>query len=163
MQWTIFVDRDRCIGCYACVVACKLEHKLPPHPARPPLGHPTGPELIRIYQFGPEVRDDAVHQYYQPILCIHCPDAPCIEACPQSAIYKDIETGITLVDKDKCMGCKSCLQACPYGAPQFYDDRLALCDLCMHRPAEMRLPGRHTACEAACPARAIRVGSAEPA
>jgi Fe-S-cluster-containing dehydrogenase component len=102
-----------------------------------------------------------VHQHFQPVLCMHCADAPCIPACPESAIYKDLETGITLVNEDKCKGCKSCLQACPYGAPQFYDDKLNLCDLCIHRLAEQRRGGRRTACEAACPAKLIHVGTVD--
>ena len=161
MQWAVFVDRDRCIGCHSCIVACKLEHDLPPHPARPPIGNPKGPALIRVDHFGPEIRDDEVHQNFQPILCRHCADAPCIPACPEAAICKDIETGITLVNEDECKGCRSCLQACPYGAPQFYDDKLHLCDLCIHRLAEEGPDGRRTACEAACPARVIRVGTAD--
>jgi Fe-S-cluster-containing dehydrogenase component len=161
MPKAILVDRDKCIGCYSCIVACKLEHNLPPYPVHPPLGNPQGPELIRIYQVGPWIRDDEIHQYFQPVLCVHCPDAPCMEACPCSAIHKDIETGITLVDRDKCTGCKSCLGVCPYGAPQFYDGKLYLCDLCIHRLGERGREGRYTACEAACPARAIRVGTTD--
>lgn len=157
MQRTILFDRDKCVGCDSCVVACKLEHNLPPYPAHPPRGNPKGPELIRVYQVGPEIRDDGVHQYFQPISCMHCLDAPCIRACPRSALYKDIETGITLVNEDECLGCKSCLSVCPYGAPQFYDGKVYLCDLCIHRLRE----GRHAACEAACPARAIRVGTTD--
>ena len=158
MRRIILIDRDRCIGCYSCIVACKLEHDLPPYPAHPPIGDPKGPAFIRVDQFGPEIRDGEVYQYFQPILCMHCPDAPCIEVCPQSAIYKDAETGIVMVDQDQCMGCRSCLEACPYGAPQFHDGKLNLCDLCFHRPEERRREGRYTACEAACPARAIQVG-----
>jgi Fe-S-cluster-containing dehydrogenase component len=161
MQRTIFIDKDKCVGCYSCIVACKLEHHLPPYPVHPPLGNPKGPELIRVYQVGPQIRDDEVHQYFQPISCMHCLDAPCIAACPQSAIYQDIETGITLVNEDNCIGCKSCLGVCPYGAPQFYDDKLNLCDLCIHRLGERRREGRYTACEAACPARAIHVGTTD--
>jgi Fe-S-cluster-containing dehydrogenase component len=62
-----------------------------------------------------------------------------------------------MVDEDECTECESCLDACPYEAPQFYDGKLYLCDLCMHRIGE----GKPTACEAACPARAIQVGTAE--
>ena len=161
MQQAIFIDKDKCIGCYSCVVACKLEHNLPPHPAQPPLANPKGPELIRVVRVGPQIHDDEVHQYFQPVLCLHCIDAPCIGACPHSAIYRDIETGITLVREDECAGCESCLEVCPYEAPQFYDGKLHLCDLCIHRLEERRLEGRRTACEAACPARAIHVGTAD--
>jgi len=155
MQWSIHVDRDRCIGCYSCIVACKLEHNLPPYPAHPPVGNPTGPVPIRVRHFGPVVGDDTVVQYFEPVLCMHCPDAPCIPACPQSALYKDHETGITLVNRDECMGCESCLDACPYGAPQFFDGKVYLCDLCIDRLAVSEQEPRGTACEAICPARAI--------
>jgi Fe-S-cluster-containing dehydrogenase component len=155
MQWTIFIDKNKCVGCYSCVVACKLEHNLPPYPVDPPQGNPKGPELIRVYQVGPQIRGGEIYQYFQPISCMHCLDAPCIRACPCSAIYKDIETGITLVNEDECIGCKSCLGVCPFGAPQFYDGKLILCDLCIHRL------GEYTACEAACPARAIHVGTTD--
>jgi Fe-S-cluster-containing dehydrogenase component len=161
MQRAIFIDKDKCVGCYACIVACKLEHSLPPHPAHPPLANPIGPELIRVYQVGPQMRDDEVYQYFQPISCMHCFDAPCIRACPRAAIYKDVETGITLVNEDKCIGCKFCLWVCPYGAPQFLDGKLNLCDLCIHRLGERRQEGRLTACEAACPARAIYIGTTD--
>jgi Fe-S-cluster-containing dehydrogenase component len=157
----IFFDEDRCVGCYACIVACKLEHNLAPHPIKPPLSNPKGPELVRVYQVRPETLDEKGFPCFQPTTCRHCPDAPCIEECPTSALYKDIETGLTLVDEDKCNGCKLCLQACPYGSPQFYDDKIYLCDLCLHRIGEKRQKGRQTACEAACPARAIHVGTAD--
>jgi Fe-S-cluster-containing dehydrogenase component len=157
VQRAILVDKGKCVGCYACVVACKLEHNLPPYPVSPPVGEPQGPELIRIHQVGPQMRDDEVQQHFEAIVCVHCLDAPCIVACPTSAIYKDLETGITLVDGDECTGCESCLEVCPYEAPQFYDGKLYLCDLCIHRLGE----GRPTACEAACPAGAIQVGTTD--
>ena len=104
MLRAIFIDKDKCINCNACIVACKLEHDLPPYPIKPPVGNPEGPELIRIYRVGPNVHEDEVYQYFQPIACMHCLDAPCVKACPRAALYKDIETGVTLVDKDKCIG-----------------------------------------------------------
>ena len=159
MNRTIFIDKDRCVGCYSCIVACKLEHALPPEPVKPPSGDPTGPNLIRVHQVGPQIQDDEVRQYFLPIPCLHCLDAPCIKACPRSALYKDNDTGITLINQDKCIGCKFCLWVCPYGAPQFYNGRMYLCDLCIHRIGEERQKGRQTACEAACPARAIHVGT----
>ena len=155
MQRMILVDTDKCVGCYACVVACKLRHRLPPHPVHPPRGNPHGPELIRVYEVDPSEPDGEAHQCFQGIACMHCLDAPCIGACPRSAIYKDLETCITVVDDAECIGCMSCLSACPYGAPQFHDGSLMLCDLCIDRLED----GRRTDCEAACPARAISVGT----
>ena len=119
MQLAIHIVREKCVGCYSCVVACKLEHNLPPHPVRPPKGDPKGPELIRVVEVGPQIHDDQVHHYFQPILCLHCLEAPCIEACPNSAIYRDPETGIILVKEDECSSCESCLEVCPHNAPYF--------------------------------------------
>ena len=157
----IFIDKDKCFGCDSCIVACKLEHNLPPHPEKPPLADPKGPELIRVYRSERETPDGKVYQYFQPIPCMHCLDAPCIKECPQSAIYKDTMTGITLVDQDKCIGCKLCLSVCPFGSPQFYNEKMYLCDLCIHRITEKGKIRRKTACEAACPAGIIHVGTTE--
>jgi Fe-S-cluster-containing dehydrogenase component len=157
VQRAILVDGDKCVGCSSCAVTCKLEHNLPPYPAHPPLGDPQGPELIRVQRVGPQIRDGEIQQYFEATTCMHCLDAPCIRGCPTSAIYKDPETGITLVDEGECTGCESCLSVCPYGIPQFHDGRLYLCDLCIHRLRE----GRLTACEAACPARAIHLGTGD--
>jgi anaerobic dimethyl sulfoxide reductase subunit B (iron-sulfur subunit) len=150
----MFIDKGRCIGCYACMVACKSEHGLGPHPTKPPVANPSGPSLIRVNRVGPKVQGDKVFQYFNPIACMHCLDAPCIPACPCSAIYKDVETGIILVDEAKCTGCEVCRTVCPFDAPQFFDGKLKLCDLCFHRQKEGK---SQTACEAVCPAGAIYV------
>jgi len=89
---------------------------------------------------------------------MHCEDAACLNVCPSSAIYKDPQTNITLVDKKRCLGCRACLWACPFGVPSYdQDGKLELCDLCVDRLRE----GKKTACEAACQARAIFIGSPE--
>lgn len=161
MQLTIHTDMEKCIGCLACIVACKLEHNLPPHPVHPPVGDPKGPDLIRVVEVGPQIHGDQVHYYFQPILCLHCVEAPCIEACPNTAIYRDIDAGIVLVKRDDCNGCESCLEVCPYNAPHFYNGKLYICDLCIHRAEERRREGRYTACQAACPAEAIYIAKAD--
>lgn len=153
---TMFIDKERCIGCYACVVACKLEHDLPPYPTSPPVGEPKGPNLIQVYRVGPEIREGRVYQYFLPIACKHCSDAPCIKACPTAALPRSPKYSIVTVDRDECIGCVFCLEACPWGAPQFdQEGKAMLCDLCIHRLEE----GKQTACEAACVARAIYVGT----
>jgi Fe-S-cluster-containing dehydrogenase component len=161
MQRTIFLDEERCVGCYACVVACKLEHDLPPHPVRPPLANPKGPEPIRVLQVWPPGREDEVRPRFHLVACMHCLDAPCIPACPLSTIYKDIETGTILVSEVECTCCELCVGACPHGSPHLYDGRIYLCDLCIHRLGEKREKGRQAACEAACPAGAIHVGTTD--
>ncbi len=155
---TIIFDHDKCIGCYACVIACKLQHNDPPHPPRPPEAEPKGINRITIYQHGPLIRDDRVIQFFQPLACLHCAGAPCIEACPSVAIYRDPDTGVVLVDQEKCSGCKSCLSACPYDVPQFDErEKMVKCDMCIDRLKA----GQRTACEATCVARAIVVGRTE--
>jgi len=156
-QKMIFVDHERCIGCYACIVACKMEHNLAPYPKSPPDAEPKGPRLIRVFQVGPEIKDGKVYQYFVAISCMHCADPQCMSACPVNAISKRAD-GIMQVDRERCIGCKFCLWACPYGAPQFdLDGKMMLCDLCFHRLQE----GKKTACEAHCPARCIHVGTPE--
>lgn len=156
MERIVFRDKNKCMGCYACVVACKAEHGFGPHPTDPPVADPEGPELIRLYRIGPEMRGDEVYQYFVPVACMHCVDAPCIAACPRSAIYKDSQTTTTLVDESRCIGCKFCLWVCPCGAPQFYRGKMKVCDQCLGRFEEGR---KDTACEAVCQAGAICVGS----
>lgn len=161
MPKAMFVDNKKCIGCYSCVVACKLQNGLPPYPARPPEGNPTGPNLMRVHEVGPVFDGERVTYYFQPISCMHCLDAPCIKACPCNALYKDGETGVTLVDRDKCIGCKLCLSSCSFGAPQFHEDKAYLCNLCIHRVPIEGEAGKKAACEAICQARAIFVGDTE--
>jgi Fe-S-cluster-containing dehydrogenase component len=154
----IFFDKDKCVGCYACVIACKLRHGASPHPSEPPEGEPQGVNPINIYQYGPVIHDDRVFQFFQPISCMHCPEAPCIDACPRAAIYRDSETGIVLVDQERCIGCRFCLWVCPYGAPHFDDsEKMVKCDMCIDRLRDEK----PAACEAVCVARAIFVGSPE--
>ena len=158
MNRAIFRDKDKCVACDACIVACKLRHNFPPHPVLPPVAEPQGINLINVYQYGPEIRDDRVFQYFLPLSCMHCSDAPCIRACPRAAIYRDWENGVVAIDEDRCIGCKFCLWVCPYGAPRFNEQgKLELCDMCIERLNE----GKKAACEAVCPANAIHIGTAE--
>ena len=147
MRRVVFVDYEKCIGCYACVIACKMEHN--------PLlcAESCGYSLIRIFHVGPKIKDGKVHQYFVPILCLHCDDPPCISKCPVNAISQYVE-GAVHVDYEKCIGCKLCSDACPYGAPQFNSNgKMMICDLCL----KLVHKGKKTACEAACPAKCIHV------
>jgi len=102
----IIVNVDNCIGCMACVVACKEENKVAPdiqwNPIRRVENESAG--VIAYFRMG----------------CMHCEDAPCLKACPVKAIAKG-PGGEVLVDSAKCIGCKLCLSACPYGIPKFND------------------------------------------
>ena len=94
-------DLKRCIGCNACVVACKQENSLPD-------GVFFTRTLSEEYGVYP-----AVSRVYIPTLCNHCDDAPCEKVCPSGATYTRAD-GIVMVDQDKCIGCSTCAVACPY-------------------------------------------------
>jgi Fe-S-cluster-containing dehydrogenase component len=130
----VFSKKD-CMGCHACEVACKQEHALG-----------VGPRLVRVLEKSPD---------FIPIYCHHCAKAPCQAACPVEAISRN-EQGIVLIDADRCIGCRECVEACPFGAMQFEEHReiAVKCDLCLHRLAENKQP----ACMSVCPTGCIRFG-----
>ncbi len=120
----MLIDLKRCIGCFSCETACKLEHELS-----------MGPRLIRVIQVGPREIRGRVRTLYIPMPCFHCSPAACVESCPTGAMTKRSKDGIVFVDSEKCIGCKRCMQACPFGAPQ-YDSRtgrVVKCNFCMQR------------------------------
>ena len=158
MPRCIEFDGDACIGCYACVIACTLAHRSPGEISRLSPGEPAGVSAIHIKRIRVEGEGEEAAYRYQPVACRHCDDAPCIDHCPESAIYRDEGSGITLIHKDDCTGCGVCLEVCPYEAPGFYGEKAVLCDLCRGRTADMHgTGGKRTACESVCPAEAIRV------
>ena len=142
-QRAFVIDQGRCIGCHACTVACKVEH---------------GVELgvfrtwVKYIERGesPDVR-----RHFAVLRCNHCTDAPCVEVCPVRALYKR-EDGIVDFDPQQCIGCKACLNACPYDA--LYIDpnsnTAAKCNFCAHR-VELDLK---PSCEVVCPVGAIISG-----
>ncbi|MEJ1392078.1 MAG: 4Fe-4S dicluster domain-containing protein, partial [Candidatus Sedimenticola sp. (ex Thyasira tokunagai)] len=87
--------------------------------------------------------------------CLHCEDPPCVPVCPTGASYKREDNGVVLVDYDKCIGCKYCSWACPYGAREFdeFNRVMKKCTLCIDRVTDMTLPEseRKPACVLACP------------
>lgn len=142
----IFIDADRCIECFTCEVACKEEH-----------GLPVGPRLIRVIKMEKE-RGGRVTRVSAPIACSHCSNAPCIASCPSKAITRREDLGVVLVNRERCIGCKMCLVACPFGVPQFdAEGRMVKCDLCVGRLEA----GLKPACASACPVEAIKFDKAE--
>lgn len=103
-QKTLVIDLDRCIGCGACEIACKLENDVP-----------LGVYYNRVISIGPIGKFPDIQQYFLPTVCQNCREAPCMKVCPTGASYKT-EDGQVLVDKAKCIGCKMCMVACPYGS-----------------------------------------------
>jgi len=119
------------MGCHACEVACKQEHELG-----------VGPRLVRVIEKSAD---------FYPVYCHHCANDPCKEACPVDAISKD-EQGLVLIDKVLCIGCKECMEACPFGAMQFDADRetAVKCDLCVERLNNAQAPACYSVCPTGC-------------
>jgi len=143
MRYGFVIDHRRCIGCHACTVACKEENQVP-------LG--TFRTWVKYVERGtwPNTR-----RYFSVLRCNHCDDAPCVTICPTVALYRRAD-GIVDFDGARCIGCKSCMQGCPYDA--LYIDpntnTAAKCHYCAHR-LEV---GLEPACVIVCPERAIVAG-----
>lgn len=161
----LVIDLDTCVGCQACVVACK-EWNTGGYPATlsdtDPYGsHPTGAWLNRVhsYEAGDAVDGRTVHF---PKSCLHCEDADCVTVCPTGASYKRAEDGIVLVEEDICIGCGLCAWACPYGARELdpFEGVMKKCTLCVDRIYDESLPPRERepACVSTCPTGARHFG-----
>lgn len=143
MKYGFVIDNRKCIGCHACTTACKSEHEVPVGVNR------TWVKQVEKGEF-PDTR-----RLFSVMRCNHCTDAPCVEICPTEALFFRND-GIVDFDKDRCIGCKSCMQACPYDA--LYIDpetkTAAKCNYCAHRIDV----GLEPACVNVCPEQAIISG-----
>lgn len=140
----IFVDTFRCVGCNACETACKVENNISP-----------GPKWIQVMEVEMKTGDECKVNW-KPMACMHCGVPSCVKACPTKAIKKRDEDGIVLVTKELCIGCMECLRACPFGAPQFGEDKkMQKCTLCIHRTSRGGIP----ACVENCPSEAMYYGN----
>ena len=144
VTYSMLARRDLCLGCQACEIACKQEHDIP-----------VGPRWMRVITVGPDEVGGKLRLSFNQMRCMHCGEPPCIEACPESAITKRID-GIVLINQELCTGCKACIEACPFGAPQYNPERnvVEMCTLCVHRVDE----GLKPACALVCPTRALIFG-----
>ncbi len=142
-KYAFVIDQRKCIGCHACTVACKAEHDVPIGVYR------TWVKYIEKGEF-PNSR-----RYFLVNRCNHCDDAPCVAICPTRALFKR-KDGIVDFDSSRCIGCKSCMQACPYDALYIdpYSHTAAKCNYCAHRTEV----GIEPACVVVCPVRAIIAG-----
>ena len=165
----LVIDLDTCVGCHACVTACKgwnTQGYGAPLSDVGAYGDAVGTFLNRIhsYQVEPDQRDAArpAQTVHFPKSCLHCDDAPCVTVCPTGASYKRAADGIVLVNEDACMGCGLCAWACPYGAREV--DQVAgimkKCTLCVDRIYNESLPevDRQPACVRTCPSGARHFG-----
>lgn len=143
MRYGFVIDQDRCIGCHACTVACKEEHQVPVGVFR------TWVKYVEKGEYPHTSR------HFGVMRCNHCDSAPCIDICPTKALYRRSD-GIVDFDNSRCIGCKSCMQACPYDA--LYIDpntnTAAKCNFCAHRVEANLEP----ACVIVCPTQAIIAG-----
>jgi Fe-S-cluster-containing dehydrogenase component len=163
-RYGMVIDLDSCIGCNACTMACKAEHATPP-----------GVFWRKVLE--KEVgRYPAARRVFLPVMCNHCAKPPCMDVCPSGATWKR-DDGIVMVDYDLCIGCRSCMEACPYDArtfnedlgtyypggertpyesakQDFYDGVVMKCNFCVERVDQ----GRRPACVQSCPTQCLYFG-----
>lgn len=156
------IQVDKCIGCGRCVEACKEENNVP----RDPFFYRTWVERYVIRKKGtvtvqnidrgqamvePAMDKDILRSFFVPKLCNQCDNPPCVQVCPVGATFKT-EDGVILVDEDRCIGCRYCIQACPYGARYLHPEKETAdkCTFCYHRITKGLLP----ACVEVCPTQA---------
>jgi tetrathionate reductase subunit B len=167
--WAVSMDIDKCIGCGSCVRACKAENDVPKEPfffrnwvERYHLD-PADPEHPQVdspnggYNGFPEryPAGDGAKSFFVPKMCNQCSHSPCTQVCPVGATFESPD-GAVLIDKSYCLGCRYCVQACPYGC-RFIDPRTNTadkCSLCYHRITK----GLTTACCEVCPTGARKLG-----
>jgi anaerobic dimethyl sulfoxide reductase subunit B (iron-sulfur subunit) len=151
-QLAFYVDIAACTGCKACQIACKDRSDLP-----------VGIRWRRVFEYsggewvpqGGLMIPSNVFAYFVSAACMHCQNPLCRDVCPTGAITKR-EDGIVLINQDKCIGCRYCQWACPYGAPQFDSEQgvMTKCDFCY----DLQAKGEDPACVAGCPYRALDYG-----
>ena len=156
MQYGFYFDADRCGSCKACVMACRDKNDTL-----------LGLKYRNVIDFGGGswvekdgvVQPDGVFAYSVSVACNHCASPACVANCPTGAMTKRDEDGIVYVDESVCIGCGTCANSCPYGAPRVNPDKgvSGKCNMCMDYLAE----GGRPACVDACLMRCLDFGDIE--
>ena len=165
----LLIDLDICVGCHACAVACKewnVGGISGPLPDENPYGaEPDGVWFNRVHSYELDALVESAQpasSLHFPRSCLHCETPACVSVCPTGASSKRVEDGIVLIDADKCIGCKLCSWACPYGAREYSPSEgvMKKCTLCVDRIYNEHIPEaqRQPACVQACPTRARSFG-----
>lgn len=151
-QYGFYIDSSRCSGCKTCQVSCKDKNDIN-----------VGRKFRRVYEYGGGswVKEGNAWQnntfaYYLSIACNHCDTPACVAGCPTGAMHKRKEDGLVLVNQDVCIGCRYCEMRCPYGAPQYDEEKhvMSKCNGCLDRLEQ----GLNPVCVDSCPQRAIEFG-----
>jgi len=150
----VLVNPERCIACHQCELACALEHSSS-RDLFAAAGERPAPRRRIYVEAGPG-------HFSFPIKCRHCDPAPCVQVCPTTALYVDEDKGFVLVERDRCIGCRLCVFACPFGIISFGESweygvgkNVQLkCDQCVDRQRR----GLGPACVEACKTGALQYG-----
>jgi tetrathionate reductase subunit B len=135
-RYGFVVRQDLCIDCKACMVACSVENQIRP-----------GKHRNWVNTLGPTGTYPELGMQFRPGNCMHCANPPCERVCPTRATYRTAD-GLVQIDQSKCIGCRYCIQACPYDA-RYFDEQKGVtdkCSACVHRIEA----GQRPACVQAC-------------
>ena len=146
-KYYLFQDTKKCINCHACEIQCKTNKSLP-----------IDPKPCQVIQVGQKMVGGRPSASYVFMPCFHCEKPWCVEACPTGAMQKRDKDGIVFIDVNECVGCKNCIRACPWGAPQWHmESRVVVkCDYCVDRIDQ----GLKPACVTVCPTGCLQFGEA---
>lgn len=136
-RYALIVNVDRCIGCHSCEMACKVENDVA-----------LGGYWNKVIQVGPLGTYPDIHTYWLPLQCQQCENPACVHVCPTGASYRDESNNVVLIDKEKCIGCKYCMMACPYGVRSWNTQEKCVekCTLC----GQLTNRGESPRCVTAC-------------
>lgn len=145
-RYGMVYDETACIGCTACMDACREVNNVP-----------EGVSRLEITRGEPKGEQPNVDYQFDRVSCQHCENAPCVYVCPTGAAYKDEATGIVDVHNDKCVGCGYCLAACPYQV-RFFNPETKSADKCNFCRDTNLAAGKLPACVESCPTKALTFG-----